>query len=355
MGSIPSQFPGVVTPMGAPTWKLSTRAGSQGGSRRHTAPQARPGLPPGDQPRPARPTDTASHQARGRGHTHPEAWVQGRGSEAGPLSAPLPRTPAYPPRQPEPPRTQPACRGPASGAMLHPGDMPDTGRQASHALSKEPGGLGTPWAHSRRSSRTATLGPLQPAFHTTCLPTCYFPAPTDGREQKVSGQLARPSHCPSPVPGRRARPPGDWQPRAAAEDWRGQAPGLLGQARSIGQKRAGRALDGRPRVEPTPLGPLAPGAPCRANPQDGRGRGAGGPEAAWRTAPAARAGPMVERPAARLPQQSPRRPRPGAAGLRTHRRPSKGGGRPGRAGCKPGTPHKPPATQRLGRRAHSPL
>lgn len=76
--------------MGAPTWKLSTRAGSQGGSRRHTAHQACPGLPPGDQPGPARPTDTASHQARGRGHTHPEAWVQGRGSEAGPLSAPCP-------------------------------------------------------------------------------------------------------------------------------------------------------------------------------------------------------------------------------------------------------------------------
>lgn len=150
--SIPGQFPGLVTLMGAPTWKLSARAGSQRGSRQHTAHQAHPGLPPGDQPRPCQARrHTASHQSRGRGHTHPEACIRARGSEAGAL----PQTLAYPPRQPEPPGTRPA-----------------------------------PWVpcYTQRTCQTPGDDP------------CHFPAPTDCKGQKVSGQRAGPSHCLQPQP-----------------------------------------------------------------------------------------------------------------------------------------------------------
>lgn len=192
-GSIPGQFPGVVTPKGAPTWKLSARAGSQRGSRQHTAHQAHPGLPPGDQPRPCQARrHTASHQSCGRGHTHPEAWIPARGSKAGAL----PQTLAYPPWQPEPPGTRPAPWVPifTQGTCQTPGDDPA-------ALSARSWGAWGPRGPTAcRSSRTVTPGPLWLAFHTACLLPCYFPVPTDGKRQKVSGQRARPSHCLQPQP-----------------------------------------------------------------------------------------------------------------------------------------------------------
>ena len=132
---------------------------------------------------------------------HPPRGLDPREGQRGwPTVCPLPRTPAYPRGSQSRPRTRPARRGPPSAAMLHPGDMPDTRRRPSHALSTELGGLRMPRAHSLQELHNSDPGPLQPAFHTTCLPTRYFPAPIDGREQKVSGQLARPSHCPSPSP-----------------------------------------------------------------------------------------------------------------------------------------------------------
>ena len=108
-------------------------------------------------------------------HT-PRGLDPGGGSEAGPLSAPA-LGPCLPPAAVRAARTWPAH---VLGAMLHPGtcQMPGDGLATRSARSwgawGAQGAQGACGPTARRSSRTVTPGPLQPAVHTACLLMCYF-------------------------------------------------------------------------------------------------------------------------------------------------------------------------------------
>ena len=172
----PQSIPRSCDTRGAPAWTPSTRAGPRGLEAAHRP--LGPSCTPTWTPAPTRQArgHTASHQARGRAHTHPEAWIRGRGSEAGPLSAPCPgplptraaarAAPAHGLPAGAPPR--PPCF--TQGTCQTPGDDP----AMLSARSWEACGCRGPTAC--RSSITATRGPCsrlstQPASpHVIFLP-----------------------------------------------------------------------------------------------------------------------------------------------------------------------------------------
>lgn len=124
--------------------------------------------------------------------------------------------------------------------MLYPADMPDAGRR--------PVSFSCPNRLQRAKSFWATGR--------------AFPLP------------------PAPAPGRRARPPADRRPGAAAEDRRGRLLGSWARCTAPGRSRRGGRWMGGPGWSLPHSAVLLLGRPVEEIPGDGRGRGAGGPRTA---------------------------------------------------------------------------